>query len=161
MKKRNRISRVSVCLVLLALAVAVPALAGCGGLEAVETVVKAGGLEDTVDELKGIQKSVGQLGQTVTAAGEMVKNPVGAAVDTAKSALAPKPPAEADETETAKVVETSEEAEQATAELVAEIAPSDSELETELQETATQAEILDPIDADQEEESVPQEQSHE
>ena len=41
MKKRNRINRASVCLVLLALAVAVPSLAGCGGLEAVETVVKA------------------------------------------------------------------------------------------------------------------------
>jgi len=129
----------------------------------VETVVKAGGLEDTLDELKAVQDSVGQFSQTMTAAGKMVKNPVGAA----KSALMPTPAEEEEEEEeatSAEAAETSNEPEQAIPESVAEIAASDSEMETELPETATQDEVLEPADVGQEEEPVdgaPEEQSHE
>jgi Tat protein translocase TatB subunit len=127
----------------------------------VDTMVKATDLEDTIGELKDIQDSVGQIGQSVSAAGKMVKDPVGAAVDTAKGALMPAPPAEEKEAEAAEAVDASAEPEQATPEPVAEVAVSDSEAETESQETAVQDEVLDSVDTDQEEKPVSQEQSHE
>lgn len=62
--------------------------------DVVKSVVAAADLDDTVAELKGVTNSLDQMGQTVSRAGNIVKNPVGAAVDTARSALLP---SEADE----------------------------------------------------------------
>lgn len=74
--------------------------------DVVNSVVKAADLDDTIEELKGVTSSLDEVGQTVSRAGTIVKNPVGAAVDTAKEALLPPKadesaeagvPAEADE----------------------------------------------------------------
>lgn len=61
-------------------------------------VVETAGLEDTVSELKEMQQSIGQVGATLTSAGKMVRNPVGAAVNTARDTLMPKKPEERAET---------------------------------------------------------------
>jgi len=55
----------------------------------VQSVVKAADLDDTIAELKGVTNSLEEVGQTVSRAGNIVKNPVGAAVDTARSTLLP------------------------------------------------------------------------
>jgi sec-independent protein translocase protein TatB len=57
--------------------------------DVVKSVVEAADLDDTFAELKGVTNSLDQVGQTVSRAGNIVKNPVGAAVDTARSALLP------------------------------------------------------------------------
>ncbi len=57
--------------------------------DVVKSVVEAADLDDTFAELKGVTNSLDQVGQTVSRAGNIVKNPVGAAVDTAKEALLP------------------------------------------------------------------------
>ena len=65
--------------------------------DVVKTVVEAADLEDTVEELKGVTDGLDQMGKTVAKAGNIVKNPVGAAVDTAKEALLPSNSDESDE----------------------------------------------------------------
>lgn len=60
----------------------------------VQTVVQAADLEDTIKDLKGVTDSLDQVGQTVSSAGQMIKDPVGTAVDTAKNALVPTKPEE-------------------------------------------------------------------
>jgi hypothetical protein len=65
----------------------------------VQSVVKAAELDDTIDELKGVADSVGDMGKTLDSAGKVIKDPVGAAVSTARDAL--KPPEAADAGEVA------------------------------------------------------------
>jgi sec-independent protein translocase protein TatB len=117
----------------------------------VQTVVKAADLEDTIGELKGIQDSVGQLSQTVTAAGKIVKDPIGAAVDTAKGALLPTQPEEAK-----KAAE------------VADSIPGGESTDHTVEPVATQAEATGTADAGQEDgtasesaDSTPEEQARE
>lgn len=55
----------------------------------VNTVVKAADLEDTIADLKDVGDSVGQFGQTLSSAQKTIKDPVGAAVSTARSTLLP------------------------------------------------------------------------
>lgn len=57
--------------------------------DAVKSVVDAADLEDTISELKEVTGDLEGMRKTVTGAGKMVKDPVGAAVSTAKSALQP------------------------------------------------------------------------
>jgi sec-independent protein translocase protein TatB len=63
----------------------------------IQSVVQAADLDDTIEELKGVTGSIEQVGQTMTAAGQVIKNPVGAAVDTAREALMPSKPEEGEE----------------------------------------------------------------
>ena len=65
----------------------------------VQSVVKAADLDDTVEELKDISDSIGQVGQTLSTAGQVLKDPVEAAVSTAHSALLPAESAESAEPE--------------------------------------------------------------
>lgn len=62
--------------------------------DAIKSVVDAADLDDTIAELKLVTGDLEGVRKTVTGAGNMVKDPIGAAVDTAKSALQPPPPAE-------------------------------------------------------------------
>jgi sec-independent protein translocase protein TatB len=55
----------------------------------VQQVVKAADLDDTIEELKGVQASVEQVGQTLSDAGKVIKSPVGAAASAARSTLLP------------------------------------------------------------------------
>lgn len=54
-----------------------------------QQVVKAADLDDTIEELKGVSDSVGQIGQTLSDAGKVIKSPVGAAASAARSTLLP------------------------------------------------------------------------
>jgi sec-independent protein translocase protein TatB len=63
----------------------------------VSSVVKAADLDDTIDDLKKDLDSLQQVGRTMSDAGKMIKNPVGAAVDTARGALLPSKPDESGE----------------------------------------------------------------
>jgi sec-independent protein translocase protein TatB len=65
--------------------------------DAVKSVVKAADLEDTVSELKEVTDSIGQVGRTMSTAGKMMKDPVGAAVKTARKSLSPSNSEGADE----------------------------------------------------------------
>jgi sec-independent protein translocase protein TatB len=56
----------------------------------VGSIAKAADLDDTINDLKKDLDSLQEVGQTVSNAGKMIKNPVGAAVDTARGALLPK-----------------------------------------------------------------------
>jgi sec-independent protein translocase protein TatB len=60
----------------------------------VESVVKAADLDDTIAELKEVTGDLEEVRQTVAGAGQVVKDPVGAAVRTARGALQPPKPAE-------------------------------------------------------------------
>lgn len=55
----------------------------------IDTVVKAADLDDTITDLKGDLGSLQEVGRTVSGAGKMIKDPVGAAVETARGALLP------------------------------------------------------------------------
>jgi Tat protein translocase TatB subunit len=78
----------------------------------VQSVVKAAELDETVAELKGVTDSVGEIGKTLSGAGQVIKDPVKAAVGAAQGALLPeKPPGEEAVKEEAKV-EASADAEQ-------------------------------------------------
>lgn len=57
-----------------------------------DSVVKAADLEDTMDDLKKDLGGLQEIGQTMSDAGKMIKNPVDAAVDTARGALLPSKP---------------------------------------------------------------------
>lgn len=76
--------------------------------DVVKSVVKAADLDDTISELKGVTDSIDQVGKTMSSAGKMIKNPVGAAVDTARKTLLPsdsKPDEPAKSTEVVASVE--------------------------------------------------------
>jgi len=71
--------------------------------DTLKTVVDAAELDDTIAELKDMTGDLEEVRQTMSRAGKTIKNPVGAAVDTAKSALLPSAaaePAEPDALET-------------------------------------------------------------
>ncbi len=55
----------------------------------VKSVVDAAELDDTIAELKEVTGDLEQVRKTVSSAGKVVKDPVGAAVGTARSALVP------------------------------------------------------------------------
>lgn len=78
----------------------------------VQSVVEAADLDDTISELKDVTDSIGQVGQTMTTAGKMIKDPVGAAVDTARTTLLPsdstEPAESAGPAEPAEVVQVEE-----------------------------------------------------
>ena len=57
--------------------------------DAVKTVVDAADLDDTIAELKQVTGDLEGVRKTVNSAGKAVRDPVGAAVSTAKSALQP------------------------------------------------------------------------
>jgi sec-independent protein translocase protein TatB len=57
--------------------------------DAVQSVVEAADLDDTVAELKEITSGLEEVGQTVSGVGKMVKDPVSAAVGTARDAILP------------------------------------------------------------------------
>jgi sec-independent protein translocase protein TatB len=73
--------------------------------DVIQSVVEAADLDDTIEELKGVKGSVDQVGQTMSTAGQVIKNPVGAAVDTAREALMPSKSDEAEEEEHAAETE--------------------------------------------------------
>jgi hypothetical protein len=52
-------------------------------------VVDATELDDTIAELKDMTGDLQQVRETMSSAGKTIRNPVGAAVDTAKDALLP------------------------------------------------------------------------
>lgn len=60
--------------------------------DAVKSVVDAADLDDTIAELKEVTGDLEGMRKTVSGAGKVVKDPVGAAVSTAKSALQPPGP---------------------------------------------------------------------
>lgn len=65
--------------------------------DAVNKAAKAAELDETLAELKDVSDSVGQIGQTLSSAGKVLKDPVDAAVSTARSSLlTEKPPKEED-----------------------------------------------------------------
>jgi len=58
--------------------------------DVIGSVVKAADLDDTIDDLKKDLDGLQEVGRTVSGAGKMIKDPVGAAVDTARGVLLPK-----------------------------------------------------------------------
>jgi sec-independent protein translocase protein TatB len=62
--------------------------------DVVDSVVKAADLDDTVADMQKDLGSLQEVGRTVSGAGKMLKDPVGAAVDTARGALLPTKPDE-------------------------------------------------------------------
>jgi sec-independent protein translocase protein TatB len=63
----------------------------------VQTVVKSAELDGTLDELKDVRDTMGQVGQTLSDAKKVVSNPLDAAKDSARKALSPDKPAAAEE----------------------------------------------------------------
>ena len=59
------------------------------------TVVQAAELDETVNELKEVSDGVGQIGQTLSAAGDAIRNPLDAAASAAKQTLEPEEPSSA------------------------------------------------------------------
>ena len=57
--------------------------------DTLKTVVDAAELEDTISELKDMTGDLEKVRKTMSTAGKTIKNPVGAAVGTAKDALLP------------------------------------------------------------------------
>lgn len=57
--------------------------------DTLKTVVDAADLDDTIAELKGVTSDLEEVRQTVSRAGKTMKDPVGAAVSTARGALLP------------------------------------------------------------------------
>jgi sec-independent protein translocase protein TatB len=55
--------------------------------DAIKSASKAAGLDETMAELKDVQKSLDQVSTTISGAGKMVKDPVGEAVSTARKSL--------------------------------------------------------------------------
>lgn len=55
----------------------------------VDSVVKAADLEDTVKDLKEVQESIEQAGKSVNQARQVVKQPLGQAIESARGALQP------------------------------------------------------------------------
>ncbi len=65
--------------------------------DTVNSVVKAADLDDTLSELKDVKDSLDQVGKTMSTAGKAIKNPVGAAVQTARRTVSPSKSEEPDE----------------------------------------------------------------
>jgi sec-independent protein translocase protein TatB len=65
--------------------------------DTLKTVVDAAELDDTISELKDVTGELEEVRQTMSRAGKTIKNPVGAAVDTAKETLLPSKSDESDE----------------------------------------------------------------
>jgi sec-independent protein translocase protein TatB len=60
--------------------------------DTLKTVIDAADLDDTIEELKGVTTGLEEVRHTMSSAGKTLKNPVGAAVGSAREALlAPKP----------------------------------------------------------------------
>jgi sec-independent protein translocase protein TatB len=59
------------------------------------TVVKSTELDGTLDELKGVRDTVGQMGQTLTDTKKVISDPLNAAASTAQGALSPSAEADA------------------------------------------------------------------
>jgi sec-independent protein translocase protein TatB len=57
--------------------------------DVVKSVVDAADLDDTISELKEMTSDLEEVQRTVSSAGKMVKDPVGAAVSSARSTLMP------------------------------------------------------------------------
>ena len=57
--------------------------------DTLKTVIDAAELEDTIADLKDMTGDLEKVRKTMSSAGKTIKNPVGAAVDTAKDALLP------------------------------------------------------------------------
>lgn len=55
----------------------------------VQSMVKAAELDETVEELKGVTDSVGEMRRTLSGAGKVIKDPVKAAVGAAQGTLLP------------------------------------------------------------------------
>jgi sec-independent protein translocase protein TatB len=55
----------------------------------VDSVVKVAELEDTVEDLKGVEASLKDAGKSVSLAGDLVKKPIDEAVETARASLQP------------------------------------------------------------------------
>jgi Tat protein translocase TatB subunit len=55
----------------------------------VQSMVKAAELDDTIEELKGVTDSVGEMRTTLSSAGQVIRDPVKAAVGAAQGALLP------------------------------------------------------------------------
>jgi Tat protein translocase TatB subunit len=55
----------------------------------VQQVVKAADLDETMEELKGVTDSVGEIGKTLSDAGQVIKDPVDAAVSAAQRTMQP------------------------------------------------------------------------
>ena len=66
--------------------------------DVVQTVIQAADLEETVEDLKQMTNSVEEVGQTLSAAGKTIKDPMGAAVDAARSTLDPRKPEKSEDT---------------------------------------------------------------
>jgi len=64
----------------------------------VQTVIQAADVEETVEDLKQMTNSFEEVGQTLSAAGKTIKDPMGAAVDAARSTLDPRKPEKSAET---------------------------------------------------------------
>jgi sec-independent protein translocase protein TatB len=67
--------------------------------DAVESVIKAADLDDTIAELKEVTGSLEEVRQTASTAAKMVKEPVSATVQAARSTLLPKEPADEEDRE--------------------------------------------------------------
>jgi len=63
--------------------------------DTVRSVLKAAELDETLDELKGITHSIGQVGQTISDVQKTVRHPMRAAVDAARDTLNPAAPEKA------------------------------------------------------------------
>jgi sec-independent protein translocase protein TatB len=64
--------------------------------DVVDSVVKAADLDDTIADMQKDLGNLQEVGRTVSGAGKMLKDPVGAAVDTARGALLPTEPDKGD-----------------------------------------------------------------
>jgi sec-independent protein translocase protein TatB len=82
--------------------------------DAVKSVVKTAELDETLAELKTVKDEVGQIGQTLNDAGKAIKDPVGTAARTAKSAVLPTKPPEPEGEEMADMPESETEISDAT-----------------------------------------------
>lgn len=60
----------------------------------VQSVVEMAELEDTFEELKETKDSIGQIGQTLSGAQKVIKDPLGAAISSAQNTLFPGPSGE-------------------------------------------------------------------
>jgi sec-independent protein translocase protein TatB len=56
----------------------------------VKSLAKAADLDETIEELKGVTKDVGQIGQAISDTKRVIQHPVGAAVDVARGSLTPR-----------------------------------------------------------------------
>jgi Tat protein translocase TatB subunit len=101
----------------------------------IQSVVKAADMDDTIQELKGVTNSIGQVGETMSKAGKTIKDPIGTAVSTARAALLPSAKAQNEQAEHETPVEKT----QATEEVLVEKAEAmeESTAQTGIEAAAT------------------------